>query len=136
LRTLALRDTLRGIVRGIRTPFDQVMALETSIYMRNCLLRDADWAGMAHSLEIRTPLADADLYAQVIALRRVPEEPLTKADLQRQLGTLGCIDPALLARRKSGFNVPVREWLLGEQSSDDKARGLRAWAVTALHEWH
>jgi len=135
LRALALRDRLHEVVRGIRTPFDQVMALESSIYMRNCLLRDADWAGMAHSLEIRTPLADADLYADVIRLRPAIGEPLTKADLRRQLGALGCIDPALLARRKTGFNVPVREWLLAAQSATDHAHGLRAWAMTALHGW-
>lgn len=130
LRTLALRDTLRGIVRGMHTPFDQVMALETSIYMRNCLLRDADWAGMAHSLEIRTPLADADLYAAVVGLRRSLEDPLTKADLRCQLGALSNVDDALLARRKSGFNVPVREWLLGSTDKASQERGLRGWATT------
>ena len=134
LRTLALRDTLRGIVRGMHTPFDQVMALETSIYMRNCLLRDADWAGMAHSLEIRTPLADADLYANVIALRRVAHQPLTKADMKAALSSLACIDPHLLARRKTGFNVPVREWLL-ERGTDNGAHGLRAWSNVVLRVW-
>ncbi|MCK9367478.1 MAG: asparagine synthase (glutamine-hydrolyzing) [Metallibacterium scheffleri] len=134
LRTLALRDTLRGIVRGMHTPFDQVMALETSIYMRNCLLRDADWAGMAHSLEIRTPLADADLYADVIALRRSAHEPLTKADLKAALGSLACIDPHLLARRKTGFNVPVREWLLDPSGDDGAIRGMRGWAKMIMRQ--
>ena len=36
----------------------RVCALESAHYMRNQLLRDADWAGMAHSLEIRVPLVD------------------------------------------------------------------------------
>ena len=128
LRTLALRDRLHDLVRGIATPFDQVMALETGIYMRNCLLRDADWAGMAHSLEIRTPLADADLYAAVIGLRPSRAEPLTKADLRRELGAHGTIDPALLARRKTGFSVPVREWLMSDGQHTDTQRGLHAWA--------
>ena len=35
-----------------------VAALESSQYLRNQLLRDADWASMAHSLELRTPLVD------------------------------------------------------------------------------
>ena len=30
--------------------------------MRNQLLRDSDWAGMAHSLEIRLPLVDRVLF--------------------------------------------------------------------------
>ena len=129
LRALALRDRLHDLVRGIATPFDQVMALEAGVYMRNCLLRDADWAGMAHSLEIRTPLADADLYAQVIGLRRAPDAPLTKADLRQTLGTLACIDPSVLARRKTGFNVPVREWLFEAASGSGQERGLRSWAM-------
>ncbi len=133
LRTLALRDRLHDLIRGIVTPFDQVMALETSIYMRNCLLRDADWAGMAHSLEIRTPLADADLYATVIGLRASPTEPLTKADLRRELGTQKTIAPALLVRRKTGFNVPVREWLMGQQADGKDGRGLKAWARAVLN---
>jgi asparagine synthase (glutamine-hydrolysing) len=29
--------------------------------MRNQLLRDADWAGMAHGIEIRVPLVDLTL---------------------------------------------------------------------------
>lgn len=135
LQTLALRDRLHDLVRGICAPFDQVMALETGIYMRNCLLRDADWAGMAHSLEIRTPLADADLYSAVVGLRRRPDEPLTKADLRREMEAQGTLAPTLLARRKTGFNVPVRAWLMDEQVENKDERGLRAWthAVLAAH---
>ena len=135
LRTLALRDRLHNIVRGIATPFDQVMALETSIYMRNCLLRDADWAGMAHSLEIRTPLADADLYAAVIGLRPSRAEPLTKADLRREPGAQGTIAPALLARRKTGFNVPVRDWLASGAPGAVPGHGLRPWAQMLAYHW-
>lgn len=134
LRTLALHDHLRDITRGISSPFDQVMALETAIYMRNCLLRDSDWAGMAHSLEIRTPLADADLLAHVVRLRQVPGNPVTKADLRHGLGAITAIDPALLARRKSGFNVPVRQWLTNERSNDSLERGIRAWARELLND--
>ena len=35
--------------------------LESSLYMRNQLLRDTDWASMAHSLEVRVPLVDVEL---------------------------------------------------------------------------
>ena len=55
LQTLA---RLEETVRGIANSFLKVSALETCWYMRNQLLRDADWAGMAHSLEIRVPLVD------------------------------------------------------------------------------
>jgi hypothetical protein len=33
----------------------------------------------------------------------------------------------ILHRAKTGFGVPVRDWLLGEDSGADE-RGLRGWA--------
>ena len=33
--------------------------------MKNQLLRDIDWAGMAHSLEIRTPFVDINFLQKV-----------------------------------------------------------------------
>ena len=39
----------------------RVVVLESTQYMRNQLLRDADWAGMAHGVEIRVPLVDETL---------------------------------------------------------------------------
>ena len=70
LGELDVLSTLEAVTVGIIAPYDRVIALELSVYLRNCLLRDADWAGMAHSLEIRTPLVDVELFAQLAALRR------------------------------------------------------------------
>jgi hypothetical protein len=39
---------------------------------------------------------------------------------------------AILGRAKTGFFIPVREWLSGEQSS--KKHGLRGWA-RAVYNW-
>ena len=39
----------------------QISTLECSLYLRNQLLRDADWASMAHSVEVRMPLVDYQL---------------------------------------------------------------------------
>lgn len=135
LHKLGIRDQLHDIVRGIETPFDQVMALETSIYMRNCLLRDTDWAGMAHSLEIRTPLADTELFTQLIHLRKTQRNPLTKMNLRNELKISTNISPNLLDRKKSGFTVPIREWMIGEKNAGNSDRGLRTWALTVLDEW-
>jgi len=43
--------------------------------MRNQLLRDADWAGMAHSLEIRVPLVDVELL-ELLPCRERGHRPL------------------------------------------------------------
>src|SRR6185436_8118432 len=50
------------------TPYGRVASLEASLYMRNQLLRDADWASMAHSVEVRTPLVDIALLRQIAPL--------------------------------------------------------------------
>ena len=48
-----------------RTSFGKIAVLESSLYMRNQLLRDTDWASMAHSLEVRVPLVDSKLLSQL-----------------------------------------------------------------------
>jgi len=48
----------------------RICVLESSHYLRNQLLRDADWAGMAHSIEVRVPLVDAELLRFCAGARR------------------------------------------------------------------
>ena len=113
---------LEDCVAGLDRPRDKVMALEMSFYMRNQLLRDADWAGMAHSLEIRLPLVDAPLLGQVAAMEAAPG----KAEMART--PTRPLPAALLARPKTGFGVPLRQWLAGETAKGAGERGLRGWA--------
>jgi asparagine synthase (glutamine-hydrolysing) len=40
----------------------------------------------------------------------------------------------LLERPKSGFTVPVREWLLTDRPDYEEARGLRGWAQYIYNE--
>ena len=103
----------------------KVSALEATGYMRNQLLRDADWASMTHSIEVRVPLVDWTLWREVAtlgliapgegkrALSMTPAKPLPRA---------------VLERRKTGFTVPIRSWMTGGDASRDAERGLRGWA--------
>jgi asparagine synthase (glutamine-hydrolysing) len=127
LEALDVMSQLDAIVKGIRSPFHQIMALEHAIYLKNCLLRDADWAGMAHSLEIRTPLVDATLFASVLELCSHRSKPLGKVDFAR---TPKLPLPADQQRRpKTGFNVPIREWLMVSSPNQGQIeRGRRGWA--------
>jgi len=119
-RKLDLMVELNNTVKGISRPLSKVAALELSWYMRNQLLRDADWAGMAHSLEIRTPLVDATLFRQITGLG---------ADKQTMARSPAMPLPAsVLNRPKSGFSIPVREWLANENENGVLGRGLRNWA--------
>ena len=110
--------------------FDRVAALETSLYMRNQLLRDADWAGMAHSVEIRVPYVDpfflaalppGEVLAAVGAKDAVAEAPSTP------------LPETIRHRRKTGFSTPVGRWLretAGEPARDniDFSAASRTWA--------
>jgi len=124
---------LEETVHGINSDHLKVSALEMSWYMRNQLLRDADWAGMAHSLEIRVPLVDVELLRAAAPLLISPT-PLTKSDMARS--PKKPLPDEVLQRGKTGFAVPVRDWLLQAGGESNAERGLRGWARTvyALHK--
>jgi asparagine synthase (glutamine-hydrolysing) len=116
---------------GLRDPWLKVACLETCWYMRNQLLRDADWAGMAHSMEIRVPLVDVTLLRTLAPLLARDSRP-TKRDMARSLSMQ--LPASVLNRPKTGFTVPVRDWLMVETPKSEirnpklNARGLRGWA--------
>jgi asparagine synthase (glutamine-hydrolysing) len=124
LAALALRERLKDSVDGLASPRLRVTALESAWYMRNQLLRDADWAGMAHSLEIRTPLVDVDLL-RAVAPMLAGKTPAGKRDMA--LTPLNRLPDNVLDRPKTGFSIPVREWLGGghPESGDGS---YRDWA--------
>lgn len=111
---------LEGTVDGIADEKARVSALELTWYMRNQLLRDSDWAGMAHSLEIRTPLVDATLFAEIAGL--------DASKLDMAAAPRLSLPPSVLNRPKTGFYMPVREWLVGEHPDHSGERGYRGWA--------
>jgi asparagine synthase (glutamine-hydrolysing) len=110
------------------TAWGRVAALENAQYLRNQLLRDADWAGMAHSLEIRTPLVDIELLRAVSPalpvmlpgegkhwLAAAPHRPLPAA---------------ITNRSKTGFFVPTGHWLACDSAVSRHSKGMasRSWA--------
>jgi asparagine synthase (glutamine-hydrolysing) len=111
-------DPVRYIAAALepqpRTQFAKISSLEASLYMRNQLLRDADWASMAHSLEVRVPLVDAHLLRDIAptlvslpgstrkrCLANSPKHPLP---------------PEIINRPKTGFGTPVKDWLQRDDS--------------------
>jgi asparagine synthase (glutamine-hydrolysing) len=123
LRTV---ENLEATLRGLRRNRARIAALEISWYLRNQLLRDADWAGMAHGLEIRAPLVDIDLFRALAPLLAGPHPPG-----KREMAAVAepPLPPELLRRPKSGFRLPLREWLDDSPAPGGRERGLRAWAL-------
>jgi ADP-heptose:LPS heptosyltransferase/predicted nucleotidyltransferase len=117
---------------GIQNPRLKISALEMSWYMRHQLLRDSDWAGMGHSVEIRVPFVDVDLLRSIAPLL-ASKHPPTKRDMARTPSSQ--LPASILDRRKTGFQIPVREWLLTDLPAHAidsphriADRGLRGWA--------
>lgn len=103
-----------------------VSQLESVLYMRNQLLRDSDWASMAHSVELRTPLVDAHLLRSLRPylsyFREYPGKSLLAQSVIPKL-------PEEITRRgKTGFGVPMHEWLDEAYSANNKAAQSRELA--------
>lgn len=102
----------------------RIAALEATWYMRNQLLRDTDWASMSHSLEVRVPFVDLDLWRGVRTLiaagHRVSKDMMVEC-------VRSSLPSAIATRAKTGFRVPVRDWL-AQRNGTYKGRGLRGWA--------
>src|SRR5438094_778750 len=127
---------------GLKVARSRLACLESCWYMRNQLLRDSDWAGMAHSLEIRVPLVDIELLRSTGKWIGNGHPPNKRMMLHAPLWPL---PDDVFSRPKTGFTVPIRQWLpvgaVHERSEcePDRAkpvrndrpqnhRGLRAWA--------
>jgi asparagine synthase (glutamine-hydrolysing) len=109
------------------------MYVDAKAQMAEQLLMKVDKTTMAASLEARCPFLDQRLIEFVGALPTTmkigPEG--TKLLLRRALR--GLVPDALLDRKKHGFEVPVRKWMLGDLSGMAESLLLRRDA--AIGEW-
>ena len=108
-----------------RSSFCRIATLESSMYMRNQLLRDTDWASMAHSLEVRVPLVDIKLLSQLAAVTA-----RNGSRSKRLLANSPCVPlpPKVIERPKTGFTTPIQSWL--QQDNRIQAwRGVPALAA-------
>ena len=121
---------LNKISHNFASPLDTVQALEIEFYLSSKLLRDADWAAMAHSVELRTPLVDHRFLNE---LSRVTTKNISKSDL------IKCIKSknlrSLMRRPKVGFQVPYRDWLNRIGRPVTASSGIKEWAEFILHEY-
>jgi asparagine synthase (glutamine-hydrolysing) len=92
-----------------RSSFGKVAALESSLYMRNQLLRDTDWSSMAHSVEVRVPLVDARLLQRIAPFAGTM--PFGKAKVVLSVSPKTALPSSVTNRRKTGFGTPLDAWL-------------------------
>lgn len=96
-------------VDDIQSDFGKIVALESKKYMRNQLLRDTDWIGMAHSLEIRVPLVDHILLSNLVGSAATGKLGNKKEILPQSLTAK--LDDRIVNRPKTGFTIPIWRWL-------------------------
>jgi len=87
----------------------KVALLEAGWYMRHQLLRDADWASMAHGLEVRVPLVDTHLFAALAPL--LEQTPLGTGKQLLAQAPMRALPSAITDRPKTGFGTPVGRWI-------------------------
>ena len=119
-----------------------VCLLDSTLYLRNQLLRDSDWASMAHSLELRTPLVDAALLDALKLVHTGFSSGFGKRLLAQTPANLLAED--IITRPKSGFGVPMTQWIAAATNQRDWAslplladRGTpwtRRWAKVVMDE--
>jgi asparagine synthase (glutamine-hydrolysing) len=116
----------RGLDPDPGRAFERVVALDSRFYMKDQLLRDIDWASMAHSLEVRVPLVEAHLLRAV-----APLLVHARGDRKRYLPASPSkpLPRAVFTRPKTGFSVPLRQWVLGDKpGSKGSDFAMRGWA--------
>ncbi|PBB06475.1 asparagine synthase (glutamine-hydrolyzing) [Salimicrobium humidisoli] len=103
----------------------QMQNVDIHTWLRGDILLKADRMTMAHSLELRVPFLDKEVYD---VAKHIP------ADLKIANGTTkhilreaaeGIVPEHVLGRKKLGFPVPIREWLKNE---------MYEWARTLISE--
>jgi asparagine synthase (glutamine-hydrolysing) len=125
MKELDLPARLEATVHGLRTDRARLMALEMGWYMQGQLLKDTDWASMAHGLEVRVPFVDRDVF-RALAPLQVGPTPLGKSDLAA-CPSRG-LPNEIRNRPKTGFTTPVRPWAEALYPRQALGRGLRGWS--------
>lgn len=134
LERLQTEHFLKETINGIDDNRLAISALESSWYMRNQLLRDSDWASMAHSLELRTPLVDIKVFEAMVKIVKSGfkcSKINTANSLQKPMPT------EVIFRGKTGFSIPIKDWIKDyTHDSSIKSYGLRSWADFVVKQYH
>ncbi|MCR2821778.1 asparagine synthase (glutamine-hydrolyzing) [Lederbergia panacisoli] len=95
-------------------PVDQMQYIDIHTWMRGDILLKADKMTMAHSLELRVPFLDKEVFnvASNIPTSLKTAEGTTKYILRK--AAEGIVPDHVLNRKKLGFPVPIRHWLKNE----------------------
>lgn len=106
-------------------PVEKMQYIDIHTWMRGDILLKADKMTMAHSLEVRVPFLDKEVFevAKHIPAQLKTANGTTKYILRQ--AAKGIVPDHVLNRKKLGFPVPIRHWLKDEMND---------WAKKLIHE--
>jgi asparagine synthase (glutamine-hydrolysing) len=106
-------------------PVDRMQYIDIHTWMRGDILLKADRVTMAHSLELRVPFLDKEVFrvASKIPTSLKTANGTTKYVLRK--AAEGIVPDHVLDRKKLGFPVPIRHWLKNE---------MNEWAKKIIRE--
>ncbi len=89
--------------------------IDINLWMPGNILAKADKMTMAHSVELRTPFLDQDVFAiaRSIPVKHLVSRATTKRALREALQDI--VPPHVINRPKLGFPVPIKDWLRGKR---------------------
>jgi asparagine synthase (glutamine-hydrolysing) len=94
-------------------PVTTMQYVDVYTWLRGDILVKADRMSMAHSLELRVPFLDKEVFEVAagvpVDLKLPPRSVDTKFALRRALQ--GVVPPEIVNRKKLGFPTPTRVWL-------------------------
>ena len=129
---LDIENALNKDIDEIKDTRLSIMYLEIKYYLCSKLLRDADWASMANSIELRTPFVDWSFFNKLI--------PLIKNDksTNKEMAVNSMNDKLpknIINRKKTGFVIPHNLYL--QRLSFDKkyANPIRDWSILSYEKY-
>ena len=107
--TEALWDSTEGL-----DPVSRMQQVDINLWLAGDILLKADKMSMAHSLELRVPFLDKEVFALAAALPAAAKADARMTKIALRQAAARALPPASAARKKLGFPVPVRDWLRQE----------------------
>ena len=95
-------------------PVTRMQQVDLQLWLAGDILLKADKMSMAHSLELRVPYLDKEVFALVAALPAAAKANARMTKIALRQAAARTLPPAAAARKKLGFPVPVRDWLRQE----------------------
>lgn len=95
-------------------PVTRMQQVDLQLWLAGDILLKADKMSMAHSLELRVPYLDKEVFALAAALPAAAKANARMTKIALRQAAARTLPPSAAARKKLGFPVPVRDWLRQE----------------------